>query len=215
MNILRGKAGTLLVVMVATITLMLCLPLSATAQGPEILLDPTPVDVDSPDPFTVTLKINNIPGPGSLAAYDFRITFTPGVIQFGENVGDHDWPDPIYGTPLFLVVDNAAGSVSFNDVETAAPPSGNITLVVLHGTATAALSTSTPLHFDKADILDPSGEPISATVTDGVVNVTVTTPPPPGIPTLSQWGMIGMAVLFGAVLIWFVRRRWVINASKI
>ncbi len=194
--------------------MMLCLPLSAVAQGTEILLDPTPVEVGSGDPFTVTLKINNIPGPGSLAAYDFRITFTPGVIQFGENEGDHDWTAPEFGEPFAFNVDNAAGSISFNDILTASPyPSGDITLAVLHGTATAALSTSTPPHFDKAEILDPFGDPISATVTDGDVRVTVTTPPT-GIPTLSQWGMIGMAVLFGAVLIWFVRRRWVVNASN-
>lgn len=51
----------------------------------------------------------------------------------------------------------------------------------------------------------------------GDSDVKVTFPPLPvttGVHTLSQWGMIGMAILFGAFLIWFVRRKWVINASK-
>ena len=38
--------------------------------------------------------------------------------------------------------------------------------------------------------------------------------PQRGVPTLSQWGMIGMAILLGAVLIWSVRRRWVVSAGK-
>jgi len=40
------------------------------------------------------------------------------------------------------------------------------------------------------------------------------TPCPGEVPTLSQWGMIGMAILLGAVLIWSVRRRWVVSAGK-
>ena len=34
------------------------------------------------------------------------------------------------------------------------------------------------------------------------------------VPTLSQWGMIGMAILFAALLIWSVRRKWLISASR-
>jgi len=37
---------------------------------------------------------------------------------------------------------------------------------------------------------------------------------PAAVPTMSQWGMIGMAILFAAVLIWSIRRRWVIVANK-
>lgn len=44
---------------------------------------------------------------------------------------------------------------------------------------------------------------------------TPTPPPPPSaIPTLSQWGMIGMAIVLAAFLVWSVRRRWVISADK-
>ena len=34
------------------------------------------------------------------------------------------------------------------------------------------------------------------------------------VPTLSQWGMIGMAILFAALLIWSIRRRWLVSASR-
>jgi len=34
------------------------------------------------------------------------------------------------------------------------------------------------------------------------------------VPTVSQWGMIGMAILFAALLIWSVRRRWLVNANR-
>ena len=38
--------------------------------------------------------------------------------------------------------------------------------------------------------------------------------PPPAVPTLSQWGMIAMGLLFAALLIWSVRRRWVVSADR-
>jgi hypothetical protein len=37
---------------------------------------------------------------------------------------------------------------------------------------------------------------------------------PASVPTLSQWGMIGMAIVLAAFLAWSVRRRWVISAGK-
>jgi len=39
-------------------------------------------------------------------------------------------------------------------------------------------------------------------------------PPPSAIPTVSQWGMIGMAIVLAAFLAWSVRRRWVVSADK-
>lgn len=112
-----------------------------------------------------------------MAAYDFKITFTPGVIEFAGEPQDytqHEWPDPAYGEPFVFNVNNTAGSVSFNDIYTGIPaPSGDITLVVLHGTATATESATTPLNFEKAYIADPDGEPITATVTVGEVKVWV------------------------------------------
>ncbi len=38
--------------------------------------------------------------------------------------------------------------------------------------------------------------------------------PPTSVPTLSQWGMIGMAIILAAALIWTVRRRLVVSAGK-
>jgi hypothetical protein len=39
-------------------------------------------------------------------------------------------------------------------------------------------------------------------------------PPPTAVPTLSQWGMIGMVFLFAAFLIWSLRRRRIVSANK-
>ena len=215
MNTIRGGGRKVLAVLLATITLLVFLPLSAAAQGPEIVLDPTPVEVRSEDPFYVTLAINNIPESG-LAACDFMITFTPSVIQFGENVGDHDWTDPDFGEPFAFKVDNAAGSISFNDILMTGPyPDGSITLVTFHGTATTTESASTALHFDKANILYLTGAEITATVADGEVTVTLTTPPPSeSVLSPLQWAIIGMAILLGAFIIWFVMRRWIVKAGK-
>ena len=34
------------------------------------------------------------------------------------------------------------------------------------------------------------------------------------VPTMSQWGMIGMALVLAAFLVWSIRRRWVVSAGK-
>jgi hypothetical protein len=47
-----------------------------------------------------------------------------------------------------------------------------------------------------------------------VVTYEYVLPPPSAVPTVSQWGMIGMGILLAAALIWSVRRRWVVSASK-
>jgi hypothetical protein len=42
----------------------------------------------------------------------------------------------------------------------------------------------------------------------------VQTSPASSVPTMSQWGMIGMAIVLAAALVWSVRRRWVVSADK-
>jgi hypothetical protein len=37
---------------------------------------------------------------------------------------------------------------------------------------------------------------------------------PTSVPTLSQWGMIGMGILLAAALVWSVRKRWVVRTDK-
>ena len=171
---MKAKLGTITISVLLVLGLLAAPVVGQSALSvAQICLDPTPVEAGSGQAFTVTLKIDSIPEPG-MAAYDFRITFTPGVIEFATGKSDHEWPDPDYGQPFVFNVDNSAGYVSFNDICTDIPaPSGNITLVVLHGTAVATESLATSLHFDKGDILDPDGERIAATVTDGGVEVLV------------------------------------------
>lgn len=219
MNKFWNKGRRFLVILAAAIILSVCLSLPAAAQVTEIILDPTPVEVEPGDSFTVTLNINDVTAPG-MAGYDFRLTFTPGVIEFGTNEGDHDWPDPDYGTPFAFSADNTAGYISFNDIYTSIPaPTGDITLVVLHGTAVSPGSATTALHFDKADIIDSDGLPISATVTDGEVIVTAPALPPaaPGVggtvyppdklAILLPWIAIAAGVILAGIITWLVLRR--------
>jgi len=50
---------------------------------------------------------------------------------------------------------------------------------------------------------------------DGLDAIAFAPPPrPTGVPTLSQWGMIGMGLLFAAFLIWTVSRRWAVSARE-
>ncbi len=195
---------------------MLAAPVLAMgASSADIALDPTSVEVESGEAFTVTLRIAAIPEPG-MAAYDFRITFTPGVIEFATSEHDHEWPDNDYGSPLVFNVDNAAGHISFNDINLAIPaPSGDITLAVLHGTATSTESVSTDLRFDKADIVDPDGEDITAIVTYGEIRVWVTeavqhpvvgnADPVSRLARLAPWIAMMTAIIAGVTL--FLRRR--------
>jgi len=218
MNKFWNKGRRFLAVLAGAVILTVCLSLPAAAQVTEIFLDPTPVELEPGDSFTVTLNINDVSSPG-MAAYDFRLTFTPGVIEFDTNVGDHEWLDPDYGTPFAFSVDNVAGEISFNDIYASIPaPSGDITLVVLHGTATASGSATTALHFDKAEIKDPDGIDIPATVTDGEVIVTVPVLPPaaPAGGTVQQpnklaillpWIAIAAGVILAGIITWLVLRR--------
>jgi hypothetical protein len=34
------------------------------------------------------------------------------------------------------------------------------------------------------------------------------------VPTISQWGIIGMAIVLAAALVWSVRKRWVVRTDK-
>jgi hypothetical protein len=59
--------------------------------------------------------------------------------------------------------------------------------------------------------------PSDATATDLATwgdLVLASTPPPSAVPTMSQWGMIGMVIMLSALLIWTVRRRWVVRTDK-
>jgi hypothetical protein len=59
--------------------------------------------------------------------------------------------------------------------------------------------------------------PPGATVTDMSTwgdLVLASVPPPSPIPTLSQWGMIGMAIVLAAFLAWSVRRRWITSTNR-
>ena len=47
-----------------------------------------------------------------------------------------------------------------------------------------------------------------------VVSYEYVQPPPSAVPTISQWGMIGMGIVLAAFLVWSVRKRWVVSAGK-
>jgi len=60
---------------------------------------------------------------------------------------------------------------------------------------------------------DDEGNPVSNS-DDATVTIVTDAPPPASVPTTSQWGLIGMATVFAALLVLFVRRRLVANASN-
>ena len=106
-------------------------------------------------------------------------------------------------------------------------PSGDSVVI----TFTAAVDSNIPVgtyqntayadgdNFTQIDDLGPFGQdadtpPLADPEVDE--NVFVAEEPPPqvtGVPTLTQWGMIAMGILFAAFLIWTVRRRWVVSAD--
>lgn len=45
-------------------------------------------------------------------------------------------------------------------------------------------------------------------------DLVLASPSTSAVPTISQWGMIGMGILLAAALVWSVRRRWVVSAGK-
>jgi len=157
--------------LVALALLMTAIPATMLAvDSTSIVLEPTPVQVNGGQPFTVSLKINDVPVSG-MYAYFFKITFDNTVINFDEDMSDHDWLEPAFGSPAAFNVRNAEGYISFTDYITSGGPGGDITLVRLYGTAIAPQTASTELHFAEAEIDDFDADPIPANVVDGRVNV--------------------------------------------
>ncbi len=64
-------------------------------------------------------------------------------------------------------------------------------------------------------LLAIANEAGSTTIYTDYVKVETTRIAPTGVPTLSQWGMIGMGILLAALLVWSVRKRRIIGAGKI
>ena len=81
--------------------------------------------------------------------------------------------------------------------------------------AAGACVPGTPECTTDADCDDLNAD-TDDTCDDGCCVYSSVVEPPPlvnGVPTLTQWGMIAMGILFAAFLIWTVRRRWVVSAD--
>ncbi len=63
-------------------------------------------------------------------------------------------------------------------------------------------------------LLAIANEAGSNTIYTDYVKVETTSTAPATVPTLSQWGMIGMAIVLAAFLVWSVRRRWVVSGGN-
>ena len=63
-------------------------------------------------------------------------------------------------------------------------------------------------------LLAIANEPDSTTIYTDYVKVETTSTAPAAVPTLSQWGMIGMGILLAALLVWSMRKRRIISVGK-
>ena len=83
-------------------------------------------------------------------------------------------------------------------------------------TAYADGDNFTQINDEEIEAGDPGtpGDQIDTGIDEDVEVEEQEEPPPTGVPTLSQWGMIAMGILFAAFLIWSVRRRWVVSADR-
>ena len=54
----------------------------------------------------------------------------------------------------------------------------------------------------------------SNTIYTDYVKVETTSTAPAAVPTLSQWGLIGMGILLAALLVWSVRKRRIISVGS-
>ena len=63
-------------------------------------------------------------------------------------------------------------------------------------------------------LLAIANQPDSTSIYTDYVKVETTSTAPAAVPTLSQWGMIGMGILLAAMLVWSVRKRRIISVGK-
>jgi hypothetical protein len=108
--------------------------------------------------------------------------------------------------------------------------SGQVFTAIYQVTVPSGASSGTHLFSGQLEYYENSSGPFTVAI-GGDPDVTVSVPPTPtptitptlappppppptAVPTLSQWGMIGMITMFAAVLIWSIRKRWIISANK-
>jgi hypothetical protein len=63
-------------------------------------------------------------------------------------------------------------------------------------------------------LLAIANEAGSTSIYTDYVKVETTSEAPSAVPTLSQWGMLGMGILLAALLVWSVRKRRIISVGS-
>jgi hypothetical protein len=145
-----------------------------------------------PEPTILTV-IKRVVGDPAVLASDFTMTITSNLIF--QNPGNV-FPGDEVGVEKIVTGNFGAYTVTESDVPncTADPPGGE-------GDCNSTIA---------------EGESLTCIFTNICVTTTTTTTTlapvqPVDIPTLSEWGRIGMALLLAAVAIWYLRRRSVLR----
>jgi hypothetical protein len=170
-----------------------------------------------PDTAVITAATLSLYGYFDESETEFDITVVDGSL-LNDPLVSLDYSDLLIQTTSGGILNTVGFSTSgYNDIPLNAAGMGWISktgITKLGLRSSRDITATAPVVFEHVGVhpSDPNGgigyRPML------IVNFEYELPPPSPVPTLSQWGMIGMAIVLAAALIWTVRRRWVVSTDK-
>jgi hypothetical protein len=170
-----------------------------------------------PDTAVITAATLSLYGYFDESETDFDITVVDGSL-LNDPLVSLDYSDLLIQTTSGGILNTAGFSTSgYNDIPLNTVGIGWIskTGMTQFGLRSSSdITATTPVDMEQVGVhpSDPNGgvgyRPRLA------VTYEYELPSPSPVPTLSQWGMIGMAIVLAAFLVWSIRRRWVTSTDK-
>ena len=171
-----------------------------------------------PDSAVITAATLSLYGNSNWSDTDFDITVVDGSVLEDPLVAG-DYGDLLNQTTSGGIFNTAGFSTSgYNVIPLNSVGMGWISTTGMTNfglRSSRDISPTVPSGYEYVLVDKGIGDRPQLNVSYDTASPTPTIPPPPSpVPTLSQWGMIGMAIVLAAFLVWSIRRRWLVSTDK-
>jgi hypothetical protein len=157
-------------ILLSSTILMATLVLQVSAQGPTINIDPSSIEVNIGETFTVTINITNVEAPG-IYAYELKVYYNNTLLNAtaASYPSGHFLPAPNFEVPP--EINNTKGSVLFGVTRLGDVPgsTGSGVLATIQFTGIGVGVSS--LELKDVSLLDPDGNDVSFSVNNGTVTI--------------------------------------------
>jgi hypothetical protein len=157
-------------ILLSSTILMATLVLQVSAQSPTINIDPSSIEVNIGEPFTVTINITNVEAPG-IFSYELKVYYNNTLLNAtaASYPSGHFLPPPNFEVPP--EIHNDQGYVVFAVTKLGDVPgsTGSGVLATIQFTGIGVGVSS--LELEDVILLDPEGDEVSFSVNNGTVTV--------------------------------------------